>query len=83
MAHSEKVGLAFFCPIVGQEKGYPFEVKIPQGVAFAGRVKCLDWRAREAEGVFVLPTEVMTEVLDKLDALPTEWRLPRNLYAGR
>jgi mRNA interferase MazF len=30
IAYNNKVGLAIFCPITNQEKGYPFEVKLPR-----------------------------------------------------
>jgi mRNA interferase MazF len=77
LAYNEKVGLAIFCPITSQEKGYPFEVKIPEGLAVTGvvladQVKSLDWRARKVERMCVLPTEVMTEVLGKLNVLLAE-----------
>ena len=29
--YNEKTGLAIFCPITNQVKGYPFEVKLPAG----------------------------------------------------
>jgi mRNA interferase MazF len=74
LAYNAKVGLAIFCPITSQEKGYPFEVKIPEGLAVTGvvladQVKSLDWRARNAERMCDLPTEVMAEVLGKLNVL--------------
>jgi mRNA interferase MazF len=36
--YNGKVGLAISCPITNQEKGYPFEVKIPDGLAVTGVV---------------------------------------------
>ncbi len=74
LAYNEKVGLAVLCPITSQEKGYPFEVKIPQGLAVSGvvladQVKSLDWRAREAERICTLPVEVVAEILGKLGVL--------------
>ena len=77
LAYNEKVGLAIFCPITSQEKGYPFEVKIPEGLAVTGvvladQVKSLDWRARNAERMCTLPAGVMTEILGKLNVLLTE-----------
>lgn len=74
LAYNEKVGLAILCPITSQEKGYPFEVRIPTGLAVAGviladQVKSLDWRAREVEGICALPHETMAEVLGKLNTL--------------
>jgi mRNA interferase MazF len=72
--YNEKVGLAILCPITSQVKGYPFEVQIPPGLAARGviladQAKSLDWRAREAEWMCALPSETMTEVLQKLGAL--------------
>ena len=77
LAYNEKVGLAIFCRITSQEKGYPFEVKIPKGlgvtgVVLADQVKSLDWRVRNAERMGTLPAEVMTEILGKLNVLLVE-----------
>lgn len=74
LAYNEKVGLAILCPITSQEKGYPFEVKVPTGLAVGGviladQVKSLDWRARAAERICALPHESMAEVLGKLNTL--------------
>jgi mRNA interferase MazF len=73
-AYNGRVGLALFCPITSQAKGYPFEVPIPQGapvsgVALADQVTSLDWRARNAEVVGHLPTTAFREVLTKLNVL--------------
>ena len=77
LAYNEKVGLAIFCPVTSQQKGYPFEVKIPDGlpvtgVVLADQVKNLDWRARNAQRICALPAEVMAQVLGKLDVLLAE-----------
>ena len=68
------VGLAVFCPITSKAKGYPFEVKLPDGlavngVALADHAKSPDWRARRADYICELPPETVTEVLDRLLAL--------------
>jgi mRNA interferase MazF len=73
-SYNGKVGLAIFCPITSQIKGYPFEVLIPAGLPVAGailsdQVKNLDWRARNAELICALPTETISEVLQKLATL--------------
>jgi mRNA interferase MazF len=73
-AYNEKVGLAIFCPITSQVKGYPFEVLIPDGLRVSGvilsdQVKSLDWQARRAELADRLPENAMDEVLKKLGAL--------------
>ena len=73
-ANNGKVGLAIFCPITNQIKGYPFEVLIPHGLAVTGavladQVKTLDWRTRRAELIFPLPEATVAEVLQKLGTL--------------
>ncbi len=45
--YNSKVGLAILCPVTDQAKGYPFEVRIPDGLEVAGviladQVKSLD-----------------------------------------
>ena len=72
--YNSKVGVAIFCPITNQTKGYPFEVLLPVGLPIAGailsdQVKSLDWRARNAELICTLPTETISEVLQKLGTL--------------
>jgi mRNA interferase MazF len=73
-AYNGKVGLAVFCPITSQKKGYPFEVDIPaglkvSGVVLADQVKSLDWRARDATLICALPARTITEALKKLGTL--------------
>ena len=72
--YNSKVGLAILCPITNQIKGYPFEVLLPVGLSIAGvilsdQVKSLDWRARNAELICTLPTETISDVLQKLVTL--------------
>ncbi|OGO20252.1 MAG: mRNA-degrading endonuclease [Chloroflexi bacterium RBG_16_50_9] len=72
--YNGKIGLAILCPITNQIKGYPFEVLIPNGLSVAGailsdQIKSLDWRARNAELICTLPTETISEVLQKLVTL--------------
>jgi mRNA interferase MazF len=73
-AYNGKVDLAILCPITRQIKGYPFEVRIPSGLAISGviladQVKSLDWRVREAEPAGKLPSATVAEVLQKLNTL--------------
>jgi mRNA interferase MazF len=73
-AYNGKVGLAILCPITSQVKGYPFEVRIPDGLDVAGvvladQVKSLDWRARKASLICSLPGLAVIEVLEKLGLL--------------
>jgi mRNA interferase MazF len=73
-AYNQKVGLAIFCPVTNQQKGYPFEVVIPtglnvSGVILADQVKSLDWRIRRAEYLATIPGPVLEEVIQKLKVL--------------
>ncbi|MBC8045138.1 MAG: endoribonuclease MazF [Rhizobacter sp.] len=74
IAYNKKVGLALFCPITSQVKGYPFEVEIPDGlktsgVVLADQVKSLDWQSRQAEFICELPSQTVEDVLSKLETL--------------
>lgn len=69
-SYNSKVGLALFCPITSQVKGYPFEVVLPHGLKAAGvvladQIKSLDWRARKAAYLGRAPAGVVAEVLGK------------------
>ena len=72
--YNHKVGLALFCPVTSQVKGYPFEVFLPSemevsGAILSDQVKSLDWRVRKAERLCTAPEGVMEEVLGKFLAL--------------
>lgn len=72
--YNKKVGLAIFCPITSQIKGYPFEVIMPdncpvKGVILSDQVKNLDWRERRAEFICKLSEDKLSEVLCKLMTL--------------
>ena len=78
-AYNQKTGLAVFCPITSQCKGYPFEVRLPEGlkvcgVILADHVKSMDWNARGSEFLDQLPRAVLEETVAKLNSL----LLPRN-----
>lgn len=67
-------GLALFCPITRQAKGYSFEVALPRGCSVSGviladQVKNQDWKARRAKRIARVPDETVAEVLALLDAL--------------
>lgn len=73
-SYNRKVGLALFCPITNQAKGYPFEVAIPKnakvsGIVLSDQLKSLDWQARNVEFIAKLPDLVIGEVLMKLKTL--------------
>ena len=74
LAYNEKSGLALFCPITSQIKGYPFEVELPKGIKVKGailtdQIKSLDWKARKAKVICKLPNEVLQEVIAKVTVL--------------
>lgn len=76
-AYNSKVGLALFCPITSQIKGYPFEVGLPSGLRVSGailsdQVKSLDWRARKATRIERAPADVIEDVLAKIMVLVGE-----------
>ena len=67
-------GLAFCCPITGRQKGYPFEVPLPDnsdiyGVVLVDHLKSIDWRVRKVEFIAKAPESVLADVLAKLNAL--------------
>jgi len=72
--YNNKTGLAILCPITSHIKGYPFEFLIPDGLPIAGavlsdQVKSLDWHARNAELIYTLPGEIVSEIVQKLGTL--------------
>jgi mRNA interferase MazF len=74
LRYNHTVGLALFCPITSQIKGYPFEVALPaglpvSGVVLADQVRSLDWNARRVDFIVKAPNVVIIEVLGKLQAL--------------
>ena len=74
LEYNQKVGLALFCPVTSQIKGYPFEVAIPPrlpvaGVILADQIKSLDWKSRKAAFCCKLPPAVLKEATAKLTPL--------------
>ncbi|MBI2316224.1 MAG: endoribonuclease MazF [Betaproteobacteria bacterium] len=70
-SYNRRVGLALFCPITSEVKGYPFEVLLPKGLAVEGAVlsdqlKSLDWRARKAKRIGRLPGDALDEAVGKM-----------------
>lgn len=74
VAYNRRVGLALFCPLTTQVKGYPFEVVLPaglkaKGAVLADQIKSLDWRVRKAKLLCKVPSEVLDETLGRVLAL--------------
>jgi mRNA interferase MazF len=73
-SYNKKVGLALLCPITSRVKGYPFEVRIPDGFEVGGailadQVKSVDWHARKAAPICGLPRDVVDAALSRLNRL--------------
>jgi len=73
-SYNQKVGLALFCPITSNIKGYPFEVILPEklkvtGAILSDQVKSLDWRARKAKRASCVPIDVIEDVQAKIRTL--------------
>lgn len=73
-SYNAKVGLAVFCPVTGQIKGYPFEVSIPNdkkinGVILVDQIKSLDWKARQASYVDRVSDKVLQQCNRKIKPL--------------
>ncbi len=74
VSYNKKVGLASFCPITNQVKGYPFEIVIPSGYKVAGailsdQVKSLDWKSRKVSRICTLDEAIVEDVLRKVATL--------------
>ncbi len=74
MAYNLKVGLALFMPITSQEKGYVFEVKLPDdlpisGVILTDQMKSLDWKSRNARRICTVSTTCYIEIIRKFSVL--------------
>jgi mRNA interferase MazF len=73
-SYNAKVGLALFCPITSQVKGYPFEVLLggggkATGAVLADQIKSLDWRTRQARKFDSVSDAVLKAVLMKIERL--------------
>lgn len=67
-------GMALFCPITSNIKGYPFEVALPSDAEITGAVLCdqvrsLDWRARWATFAGRSSPRVIEDVTEKIGLL--------------
>lgn len=81
-SYNGKVGLALVCPVTSRIKGYPFEVRLPEGgtvtgVVLADQLRSLDWRARNAKLIEQAPADVITLVTARLLPLVEQAPLPR------
>lgn len=73
-SYNAKSNLSIVCPVTNQIKGYPFEVRLPDGMPISGAVladhlKSLDWQQRRAEKAGRVSRRVMEDILDRIAAL--------------
>jgi mRNA interferase MazF len=68
-----RIGLAIMCPVTTKSKRYPFEVELKgvkiKGFVLADQVKSLDWQDRGARYIGRVPTEVLVQVLQRINIL--------------
>jgi len=74
ISYNQKVDLALLCPVTNHQKGYPFEVPLPQGLKTAGvvladQLKSMDWRARRADVCCRAPAATVVDVIGKAQSL--------------
>lgn len=74
LSYNKKVGLAVFCPITSQVKGYPFEVMLDNdmpvyGVILSDQIKNFDWLERECEFICRAQVKIINEVTAKINIL--------------
>lgn len=72
--YNQMSSLALMCPITNQSKGLRFEVPLldgmqTTGVVLSDQVKSFDWKARQVRFVEKAPTELIDEVLAKVETL--------------
>jgi mRNA interferase MazF len=72
--YNRKSGLAIFCPITSQIKGYPFEVLITgaknlKGVVLSDQLKSLDWEQRDFEKIGKCSEEQLARIISSATML--------------
>ncbi len=72
--YNSKVGLALFQPITNKQKGYPFEVLLPNnlpitGVILSDQIKSLDWKKRQIKYICTVPEKQCQEAINKFSIL--------------
>ena len=66
--------IVLICPITSQKKGWPFEVELPAqsqtyGVVLVDQLRAVDCIARKAVFVEKAPSELIDEILARLEPL--------------
>ncbi|HUF11062.1 MAG TPA: type II toxin-antitoxin system PemK/MazF family toxin [Rhodothermales bacterium] len=70
---NERTGISIVCPITRSDRGYPFHVSLDQvdgieGLVMVDQIRSVDFKARRARRVAVVPRSLIDEVLAILDA---------------
>ncbi|MGQ0677191.1 MAG: type II toxin-antitoxin system PemK/MazF family toxin [Rhodospirillales bacterium] len=73
-AYHRRSRLAVVCPITSREKGWPMEVKLPQGLPVSGvvlvdHVRSIDREARRMEVIGKAPSDILDEIDARLAPL--------------
>lgn len=71
--YNQASGLCLVCPITTKEKGYPYEVALPEkyraeGVVLSDQVKSMSWFARKTEFFTTCP-EISEDIIAKIETL--------------
>lgn len=74
LKYNKIVGLMICAPITSKNKGYPFEVELPQalktrGVVLADHIRNVDYKMRKARFREKVTKSVLKEILEKLNIL--------------
>jgi len=68
--YNQKVGLALFCPITSNIKGYPFEIILNKykinGCILSDQIKNMDWRERNCTFIEKVATEEINSVVNNV-----------------
>lgn len=69
-SYNSKVGLALFQPITSKQKGYPFEVILPNnlpisGVILSDQIKSRDWKIRKIKYICTVSDRHCLEAINK------------------
>lgn len=62
---------AVICPVTKEKKGYPFEVKLPKGLAIEGviltdQVRSVEWKTRNIKIVGQAPQEIIETCIRRI-----------------
>lgn len=73
-SYNAVAGLCVICPVTSRERGYPFEVVLPEdakvrGVVLADQVRSISWQKRPIAPAGRAPDMLLGEIRERLAAL--------------